>query len=77
MHGSDDPLIPLIGGTRTAAAIPGARLRVVPGMGHFLPEALVPLLVEEIAGHCLKADGMTEKRASTQERAPEDARETP
>ena len=37
--------------------IPGARLRIVPGMGHFLPEALVPLLVEEIAGHCLKAEG--------------------
>jgi pimeloyl-ACP methyl ester carboxylesterase len=70
VHGSDDPLVPLIGGTRTAAAIAGARLRVVPGMGHFLPEALVPLLVEEIAGHCLKAEGMRE------ERPPQDAGET-
>ena len=25
-------------------------------MGHFLPEALVPLLVDEIAGHCLAAE---------------------
>jgi pimeloyl-ACP methyl ester carboxylesterase len=77
IHGSDDPLVPLIGGTRTAAAIPGARLRVVPGMGHFLPEALVPLLVAEIAGHCLKADGMTEVRALKQVRAPQDIGETP
>ena len=56
----------------TAAAIPGARLRIVPGMGHFLPEALVPLLVEEIAGHCLKAEGETQTA-----RARADARETP
>ena len=71
IHGSDDPLVPLIGGTMTAAAIPNARLRVVPGMGHFLPEALVPLLIEEIAGHCQKADGAAETRA------PQDAGETP
>ena len=29
-------------GELTAANIPGARLRMIPGMGHFLPEALVP-----------------------------------
>ena len=40
LHGSDDPLVPLAGGEDTAANIPGAHLRVVPGMGHFLPEAL-------------------------------------
>jgi hypothetical protein len=38
------------------ADIPGARLRIVPGHGHFLPEALVPLLIDEIAGHCLDAE---------------------
>jgi pimeloyl-ACP methyl ester carboxylesterase len=57
LHGSDDPLVPPSGGKMTAAAIPGARLRIVPGMGHFLPEALVPLLVDEIAAHCRKAEG--------------------
>jgi len=56
LHGSDDPLAPLAGGEETATNIPGARLRIVPGMGHFLPEALVPLLVDEIAGRCLKAE---------------------
>jgi pimeloyl-ACP methyl ester carboxylesterase len=56
LHGSEDPLIPLAGGEDTAANIPGSRLRIIPGMGHFLPEALVPLLVDEIAGHCLEAE---------------------
>jgi pimeloyl-ACP methyl ester carboxylesterase len=70
LHGSDDPLVPPEGGKMTAAAVPGARLRIVPGMGHFLPEALVPLLVDEIAGHCLKTEGATKTRA------PEDAGET-
>ncbi len=56
LHGSHDPLAPLAGGEDTAANIPGARLRIVPGMGHFLPEALIPLLVDEIAGHCLDAE---------------------
>src|SRR5271166_295382 len=56
LHGSEDPLIPMAGGEDTAANIPGARLRIVPGMGHFLPETLVPLLVEEIAEHCRNAE---------------------
>ncbi len=62
LHGSDDPLVPLAGGEDTAANIPGAHLRVVPGMGHFLPEALVPLLVDEIAAHCLKAEDAAQSR---------------
>ncbi|HTR12992.1 MAG TPA: alpha/beta hydrolase [Roseiarcus sp.] len=56
LHGRDDPLVPLAAGEHTAANIPGARLRAVPGMGHFLPEALVPLLVDEIAAHCARAE---------------------
>ena len=63
LHGSDDPLVPPAGGKMTAEAIPGARLRIVSGMGHFLPEALVPLLVEEIGGHCRKAEGAPTARA--------------
>ena len=64
LHGSHDPLVPLAGGEDTAANIPGARLRIVPGMGHFLPEALIPLLVDEIAGHCLKAENATQIRGA-------------
>jgi len=64
LHGSDDPLVPMAGGEDTAANIPGARLRIVPGMGHFLPEALVPLLVDEIAKHCLDAEDAAQGRAA-------------
>ena len=64
LHGSHDPLVPLAGGEDTAANIPGARLRIIPGMGHFLPEALIPLLVDEIAGHCLKAENATQIRGA-------------
>jgi pimeloyl-ACP methyl ester carboxylesterase len=56
LHGSDDPLVPMAGGEDTAANIPGARLRIIPGMGHFLPETLITLLVDEIAAHCLAAE---------------------
>jgi pimeloyl-ACP methyl ester carboxylesterase len=65
LHGSDDPLVPMAGGEDTAANIPHARLRIVPGMGHFLPEALVPMLVDEIADHCARA----EARAQSPRRA--------
>ncbi len=62
LHGSDDPLVPMAAGEDTAASIPGARLRIVPGMGHFLPETLVPLLVDEIAKHCLDAEDAAQGR---------------
>jgi pimeloyl-ACP methyl ester carboxylesterase len=62
LHGDDDPLVPLAAGEDTAANIPGARLRVVPGMGHFLPEALIPLLVDDLAAHCLAAENAARAR---------------
>jgi pimeloyl-ACP methyl ester carboxylesterase len=37
IHGSDDPLIDRSGGEATAAAVPGAELVIVDGMGHDLP----------------------------------------
>ena len=44
------PLVPLAGGRATAAAIDGAELVVIPGMGHDLPRQLWPRLVELIVG---------------------------
>ena len=44
MHGADDPLVTLPGGEATAAAVPGAELWVVPGMGHDLPAEILPEL---------------------------------
>ncbi|MGW3348055.1 alpha/beta fold hydrolase [Nonomuraea rubra] len=48
LHGEADPLIPVVGGRATAAAIPGARLVTYPGMGHDLPRELWPAFVAEI-----------------------------
>lgn len=55
VHGSHDPLFPLPHGEALAAAIPGARLLVVPGMGHQVPppdtwDMVIPALLEHTAG---------------------------
>jgi len=57
LHGEADPLVPLAGGRATAAAIPGARLRTVPGWGHGLPESVWPILIDEISAHARAAAG--------------------
>ncbi|MEU8279884.1 alpha/beta fold hydrolase [Microbispora bryophytorum] len=49
IHGEDDPLVTLEGGTATADAIPGAKLLTFPGMGHDLPRPLWPVIAEAIA----------------------------
>lgn len=55
IHGADDPLFPLPHGAALAAAIPGATLLVVPGMGHEVPppetwDLVVPALLRHTAG---------------------------
>jgi pimeloyl-ACP methyl ester carboxylesterase len=49
IHGRADPLVGLGGGEATAAAIPGAELVVFDDMGHDLPPALLPQIVDAIA----------------------------
>jgi pimeloyl-ACP methyl ester carboxylesterase len=56
IHGSKDRMVALSGGEATAEAIPGARLMVVEGMGHDLPEAAWPQLISAIADHAQAAD---------------------
>jgi pimeloyl-ACP methyl ester carboxylesterase len=57
IHGASDPLIRPAAGRATARAIPGARLRVIEGMGHDLPRALWPTIVDEIAATAERASG--------------------
>ena len=52
IHGTDDPLVPVEAGRDTARNVPGAKLVIIDGMGHDLPDALLPRLATEIAGHC-------------------------
>ncbi|WP_430461970.1 alpha/beta fold hydrolase [Thalassolituus sp. LLYu03] len=56
IHGSDDPLIPARMGEDTAAAIRKAKLRIIQGMGHDLPPALVPTLAKMIGKHLKKSE---------------------
>ena len=56
LHGEDDPLVPCEGGRDTAASIPGAKLKTIPGWGHDLPLELVDELAGAIAEHA-KANG--------------------
>ena len=53
IHGEDDPLVQVDGGRATAKTVPGARLLVVPGMGHDLPPQLWPRLMDEIVTHAM------------------------
>lgn len=55
IHGADDPLIDVSGGEATAKAVPGSELLVVPGMGHDLPEALWPTIIDAAAANAAKA----------------------
>jgi pimeloyl-ACP methyl ester carboxylesterase len=48
IHGAEDPLINVSGGQATAAAIPGAELVVIPGMGHDLPREAWQQIVDAI-----------------------------
>lgn len=51
IHGDADPLVPVEGGVDTADAIPGAKLIIIEGMGHYLPMVLWPQLIDAIVNH--------------------------
>ncbi|MFN8163676.1 MAG: alpha/beta hydrolase [Solirubrobacterales bacterium] len=55
IHGKSDPLVRPSGGRATARAIPGARLKLIDGMGHDLPRELWPTFAEEIASNAARA----------------------
>jgi len=48
IHGADDPLVPVEGGKDTAAAIPGAELMIIEGMGHDNPRPAWPRVIDSI-----------------------------
>ena len=48
VQGSEDPLVPMASAEDLAARIPDAELRVIPGLGHFIPAALIPNIVDAI-----------------------------
>ena len=57
VHGEKDPLMAVEGGKDTAANIPGAELRILPGMGHDLPIPLVNTITDAITAAASRATG--------------------
>ena len=48
LHGSDDPLLRPAAARRTAKSISGARLVIMPGVGHYLPAEVYPQIAGEV-----------------------------
>ena len=55
IHGLADTMCDPSGGRATAAAIPGAELLLVEGVGHDLPAALWPVIADAIAANARRA----------------------
>ncbi len=55
IHGTADRLVRPSGGRATAAAIPGARLLLIDGMGHDVPPSLWLRIIDAIADTTMKA----------------------
>lgn len=55
IHGADDALIPVECGEDTAQQIQGATFVAVPGMGHNIPQALVPEFTSAVKAHLDRA----------------------
>lgn len=57
LHGEHDPLVRATAGRDIAAAIPGARLRILPGLGHFLVRDVWTTYANEMRAIADRADG--------------------
>lgn len=53
IHGSCDPLIPVEAGEETARVIPNATSLIIEGMGHDLPSAAWPEIVNAVSSHVM------------------------
>ncbi|MEV5507185.1 alpha/beta fold hydrolase [Streptomyces orinoci] len=62
IHGADDRVCDVSGGRATAAAIPGAELVVIDGLGHSLPRELWPRLSSLIAALAQRGEAAARRR---------------
>jgi pimeloyl-ACP methyl ester carboxylesterase len=51
IHGKADPLVPVAGGIDTARLVRGAKLELIDGMGHDLPQPLLVHFADLISAH--------------------------
>jgi pimeloyl-ACP methyl ester carboxylesterase len=56
LHGGADPLVRTAAARRTAASIDGARLVILPGVGHDLPAEVWPQVAGEVRAVADRAD---------------------
>jgi len=56
IHGDRDRMVGHSGGRATARAIPGAKLLTIKGMGHDLPRAAWPQIIDAIVAHARAAE---------------------
>ncbi len=70
IHGKEDPLSPVHGGVHTALQVKGAKLALIDGMGHNLPEPLVPKISELIIEHLHDATDLTPPHNAHPKRSP-------
>jgi pimeloyl-ACP methyl ester carboxylesterase len=54
IHGKADPLVPVAGGIDTAHLVRGAKLELIDGMGHDLPQPLLAHFVDLISTHAAR-----------------------
>lgn len=59
VHGDRDLMVAPSGGVATAAAIAGAEMVTIRGMGHDIPDGVVPLLTDLIDGHARRSVART------------------
>jgi len=62
IHGKDDILVPIENGRMVAAAVPGARMLELEGMGHDIPKRVWPQVIDAIVETAGKA-GVIQPRA--------------
>jgi pimeloyl-ACP methyl ester carboxylesterase len=55
IHGQDDILVPIENGRMVAAAVPGARMLELEGMGHDIPKRVWPQVIDAIVETARKA----------------------
>ncbi len=56
LQGEADPIVPVAAAKELAAQIPGAELRLIPGLGHDTPVALVPIFADAISAVLQRAE---------------------
>jgi len=69
IHGQADPLIPVAAAHDLVARIKDARLDIVPGMGHDLPQQLLPRLADTVADNARRSGGRPEASHGTAQAA--------